>query len=84
MIEVSSVFQRYVSPAPISIEEQANGVFNLVDQFAAKVVDMREQAMLNAIISAAVQEGLNEVWILDKKFVLDALKEKMEREGYLK
>ena len=85
MIQVSNVIQRYTAAVPNFIEEdQANGVFNLVDQFAVKIIDMREQALAHAITSAAIQEGFNEVWLLDKKFVLDALKEKLEREGYLR
>lgn len=48
---------------------------------AAQVVDTQERMLVEAVIKAAEEEGVRDLYILDKKFVLDALREKMEREG---
>ena len=35
------------------------------------------------IVNLARENGITDLFVLDKKFVLDALKEKMEREGLI-
>ena len=48
----------------------------------ARVIDMRDQAIYNEIIKTAREAGIDELILMDKQFVLDALREKLEREGY--
>lgn len=45
----------------------------------ADVVDMTNNAIVDACVKAARQAGINDVYLLDKQFVLDALREKIER-----
>lgn len=46
---------------------------------AAKVADMTDHAIWCAIIDAAREEGVTDLYLLDKQFVIDALREKIER-----
>lgn len=48
----------------------------------ARVIDMRDQAIYNESIKAAREAGIDELILMDKQFVLDALHEKLERDYY--
>lgn len=48
---------------------------------AVRVADMLDNEIMSAIVNLARENGITDLIVLDKKFVLDALKEKMEREG---
>ena len=47
----------------------------------AMVVKTTELAIVDAVIKAAEEDGISDLYIMDEKFVLDALREKIEREG---
>lgn len=49
-------------------------------KIAAVVVDTTEKAVVQAIIEAARAEGVTDLYLLDKAFILDAIREKLERE----
>ena len=48
---------------------------------AAVVADTTEKAVVQAIKEAAQANGVTDLYVMDKKFVLDALQEKLEREN---
>ena len=50
---------------------------NISVQFA----NMLDNELMTGIVNLARENGITDLFVLDKKFVLDALKEKMEREG---
>jgi len=54
--------------------------FEVNKRFESMVVDMQEQAIFESVVRAATLEGIDEVHLLDKKFVIDALWEKLERD----
>lgn len=47
----------------------------------AMVEDMTDQAIYSAIIRAAKESRITDLYLMDRTFVLDALREKMEREN---
>lgn len=47
---------------------------------AAKVADMTDSAIVEAIIEFAQKEGITDLYLMDKRFVMEALTEKLERE----
>ncbi len=57
-----------------------NMTFSITKNIITQIVDMEEKAVVDAVIKAAEQEGVTDLYLLDKKFVLDALREKAERE----
>ena len=61
-----------------------NTVYAAVDHMIAQVVDTKDQTIVEAVIKAAEEAGVVDLYILDKKFVLDALREKAERDGLLR
>lgn len=52
-----------------------------VKSIMAQVADLSDQAIYSAIISAAKEAGVTDLYLMDKAFVLDALREKAEREN---
>ena len=46
----------------------------------AMVVNTTEWAIVDAVIEAAKEDGISDLYLMDRKFVLDALREKIERE----
>lgn len=52
----------------------------MIMKLHVSVIDKMEQPIVDAVVEAAREEGVTNLCILDKKFVIDALKEKMARE----
>lgn len=57
--------------------DEATG--RITAKFHAELVDMQDEAIVDAVIKAAEQEEITQLLLLDKRFVLDAIREKMER-----
>ena len=47
----------------------------------AQVLDMQNEAIVDAVVRYARENGVDDIWLLDEKFVLDALREKMQRDA---
>lgn len=56
-----------------------DGPFNIIQSVQAQVVDMTDRLIMEAIINEARQNGIDELYIMDKKFILEAITEKLER-----
>lgn len=48
-------------------------------RFMVELVDMTDRCVINAIIDAAREAGVTHLYLIDKKFVVDAIQEKLER-----
>lgn len=48
-------------------------------QFMVELVDMADRCVVNTIIDAAREAGVTHLYLIDKKFVVDAIQEKLER-----
>ena len=70
------------NPPKLDIHETDDGgaIYEITNKILAKIIDAQEEAIVDAVIQAAIEEGISDLFILDKKFVLDALKEKLERD----
>lgn len=58
-----------------------NHIHTVTAQMVAKVADTRDRAIVEAVIQAAEEAGVRDLYILSRSFVFNALREKMEREG---
>lgn len=70
---------RPVKYDPMSIEDES---LRFMPDIAVRLIDMRDKAIYNEVIEAAREAGIDDLYLMDKQFVLDALREKLEREGY--
>ena len=51
--------------------------------FQAKLTDMKNEAIVQECIKAANEAGITDLFLLDRQFVLDAIREKKEREDLM-
>lgn len=64
-------------------EQIGDGQYHQYERrIACQLIDMDDRAVYDAAIRAAYEAGIDIVYLMDKQFVLDALREKLEREGY--
>ena len=80
MTATPSKLRHYVLNMPVHSHDIINHMYNIEVQVAAKIVDMAEEATVQAVIDEAGRAGITDLYLLDKKFVTEALREKLERE----
>jgi hypothetical protein len=51
-----------------------DGVVKMLGKIDAQVVDMNDDFILKAVVEAAKEVGITDLYLLDKTFVVDALK----------
>lgn len=56
-------------------------IAKLTQKIAAVVEDTTDKAIVEAILAAARAEGVTDLYLIDKTFILDAIREKREREN---
>ena len=56
-------------------------IAKLTQKIAAVVEDAADKAIVEAILAAARAEEVTDLYLIDKKFILDAIREKQEREN---
>lgn len=54
--------------------------YTMIKRISAKAVDLQNAAIVAACIEAAKEAGITDLYLLDKQFVTEAIKEKIERE----
>lgn len=69
--------ERIVLTRPV-IAELDDGKVKL--NVRAAVIEAADKVVADAVIQTAIADGVAELYLLDRKFVLDALREKIERE----
>lgn len=65
-------------PPKMSVEDPG---FIARKNISVQVANMLDNEIMTTIVNLARENGITDLFVLDKKFVLDALKEKLEREG---
>lgn len=58
------------------------GSLSISHTVAAHLVDMTDKAIVDAILQGAREAGINTLYLLDRDFVVSAIREKLEREGH--
>lgn len=51
-------------------------------KFSAKVLDMCEETIVAAVVDAAKEAGITHLYLLDRNFILDAIREKTDRDAF--
>ena len=54
--------------------------FTVTERICAEAVDIQNEAIVAACIRAAREAGITQLYLLDKQFVAEAIREKIERE----
>lgn len=58
-----------------------NGVYTMIRKVAAIFADQTDKLLMDAIIREAKASGITELYVLNKDFIISAIREKMEREA---
>lgn len=53
--------------------------YELHNEFLVKCVDLLDKEIVNAIVDTARENGVTEVYLIDKEFILRAIKNELER-----
>ena len=56
-----------------------NRVFKYIQTVQAEVVDMTDRLVVEAIVNAARQNKVDDLYLIDKNFILEAITEKLDR-----
>ena len=57
--------------------EMLNGIYKKI---RAEVIDFADKELYNAVARMCMNMGVTDLYLMDEKFVFDALREKFERE----
>ena len=63
-----------------SIQQLHGSLDDNYKKFVAAAVDMTDNLVVQAITQAAKEDGVTDLYLIDKKFAAEAIKEKLERE----
>ena len=55
----------------------------IITSIVAKVCDMRNKAIVDAVVDAAQRAGITELYLLDKTFILEAIREKLSASDWI-
>lgn len=72
---MNSKYPFYVFRPERHVDSKCNEV---VESICAEVVDLREKAIVSAIVDAARNSGITELILMDKGFILRAIKNELE------
>lgn len=56
--------------------------FSYINKVQARMIEMHDSAIYHAIVEEARKEGINDLYLLDKEFIIDAIREKIRREKF--
>lgn len=62
-------------------EPEVDVMHQVTMQYAAMAVDMQEKTIVEAVIKAAKEQGITQLYLLDRDFVVAAIREKLEKDG---
>lgn len=71
--------ERYHFPENIRTTKVSDTILETHYSIRSKVVDTMDQEILDSIFEAARNDGITELIVFDKQFILDAIREKLDR-----
>lgn len=74
-------FKAYSFPDNIELGVSSfeNSMSKLTGSIMTQIVDMADQSIVDAIVKTAQEEGVTYLYLIDKKFIMEAIQEKLER-----
>lgn len=61
------------------IEENEAGTFSIITKIKAQTVDILDAITVDEVVKVAYEEGITHLFLLDRDFVIRALKNEIER-----
>lgn len=85
MIDTSKYLERFkLNPPKIEFKETTDGTYTnhigtITAGIAARVVEKADDVIVDAIIKEAAAEGVTDLFLIDKEFIITAIKNEMVR-----
>ena len=79
MFEKNPIEHIQFTAAQLDLEN--SDISKLTYSIYSQMVDKTEESLIKAIIESAKEAGITDLYLLDKNFILDAIREKMDREN---
>lgn len=65
-------------PKPVFAEDENNNYFaECTNKILAQVIDTADKAIVDAIVREAKAQGVNDLFLIDKEFIMSAIKNEM-------
>lgn len=81
-LKVIELAQEDITVMPMEEESRLRAeIQHRISVVAQKAADFFDQTVTDAIVKMAAEEGITTLVLLDKEFVVAAIREKIEREG---
>jgi len=66
-------------PLPVRGIDMGDPMGDITVKISAQVADMTDSAIVEAILQVAKEEGLTDLYLIDREFILRALRNELER-----
>jgi len=75
-MNVADIFARYnLNDIGLDVDDPTH----IIQRIRAEVTDMTDNTIIDACIKTAKEAGINNLYLMDRQFVMDALREKIQR-----
>lgn len=72
---------KFNSPKPLDLKRDDNEIYRITERYVAEIVNAQEECYIRAVIQAAKEAGVITLDLIDKEFVVSAIKHEQERRG---
>lgn len=72
------IFER-IHLSDLCLTETDDTTWSVSRKISAQVMDMTDKVLMGSIISAAREEGVNDLFLIDKEFIITAIKNELAR-----
>lgn len=85
IFDTGPMFHAKLKRPEIKVDDEGNAmIYSVTDKVYAAMISRHETAIYEAILRGVEDAGLTDAYLLDKDFIIAAIKEKLERDGYEK
>lgn len=85
IFDTGPMFHAKLKKPEIHLEDNGDiQICSMTNKIYAEMIGRHETAVYEAIIRGAEESGITDAYLLDKDFIIAAIKEKLERDGHEK
>lgn len=77
--ERGTVRVKFNSQKPLNLKFDNNEIYRMTEKYVAEIVNAQEECYVRAVIQAAKEAGVTTLDLIDKEFVVSAIKHEQER-----
>lgn len=74
-------FKHIEIKSPLYLSDPIDGAYRIMRELSVRLTEAIDDEVVNAVVAEARREGITDIYLLEKPFVMAALREKAEREN---